>query len=49
MQTVLTCTEVQYAVLCQTLERYLKLLQNSIACLSFVQFEVLVLLQSASA
>jgi hypothetical protein len=38
---VLTCTEVQCAILCRMLERCLKMLQNSIACfqklcLSFV-------------
>jgi hypothetical protein len=51
--TVLTCIGVHYAIPCQTLERCLKILQNSIACfqeiqLSFVWFSVSVLLCSAS-
>jgi hypothetical protein len=50
---VLTYTEIQYAILCWTLGRYLKMLQNSIACfqehLSFVRFNVSVLFWTASA
>jgi hypothetical protein len=53
-ETVLTCTEVQYAILCRMLERCLKMLQDSIAYflelnLSLVRFDVSVLLWSVSA
>jgi hypothetical protein len=52
--TVLTCTEVQYAMLCRMLERCLKMVQNSVTCfqelhLSFVRFDVSVLMWSAFA
>jgi hypothetical protein len=34
---MLTCTEVQYAIFCRTLERCLKMLQKIIVCLkSFI-------------
>jgi hypothetical protein len=52
-ETVLTCIEVQYTIICQMPERCLKMLQNIIACyqelrLSFAWFDVPVLLWSAS-
>jgi hypothetical protein len=54
VMTVLTCTEVQYAILYRMLERCLKIMQNNVACfqelhLSFVRFDASVLLWSASA
>jgi hypothetical protein len=50
---MLTCTEVQCSIHCRMFERYLKMLQNSIAYfqelhLFFVRFDASVLLWSAS-
>jgi hypothetical protein len=53
-EAVLTCAGVQYTILCQMFEEIcLRMLQDNIACfqglhLSFVQFDVFVLLWSAS-
>jgi hypothetical protein len=52
-ETVLTSIGFQYAILYRMLERYLQMLQNSIACLqelplSFVRFNGSVLLRSVS-
>jgi hypothetical protein len=50
---VLTCTGVQYAILCLKLVLCLRMLQNNFACfqgicLFFVQLDMFVLLWSAS-
>jgi hypothetical protein len=52
-KTVLTCTAVQYAILYQTLNICLRMLQNNIACIQglhlfFVQWDVFVLLWNSS-